>query len=412
MPSPSTGPRAAGYRAVILAVSKATPLPAHRGCSTPPSPGPEAAADGAGGGTGRQWPDDRQQPSSSSAISGLRWRLARIMDEETDTQNYFVRAIARIINSLRSFAYYKDRDACSMHGMESLLEVCRKNQAHWLQSWSGDTSEAALYAPIMRGHYHQWTGPHLFRNVFPQVWKGRRPIRRRDLGLSRWRRVLLDLLFPPATSSPARLLEEGEGHLSPHCVRGPYPWDGGGGQGRGITLALSPLPVRGVRQSIPPLQVRGTQMVPGPPRRADGRDASRRHLDGRFDALAWVPLSQRRRKERGATTGPSSWHGPWGTPGDGAGGVLCRGYATPRLSPASPMGEGRRANVQDAYRCIRPRTGGRAAFSAGGRRDHHRLHHWPPARRYCARRVRPIMVCVTAARCPLTEEWLEISENL
>ena len=64
--------------------------------------------------------------------------------------------------------------------------------------------------------------------------------------MNRWRQVLLDLLFPPRCVFCGRLLEEGEGICPLRPGAALYPWDGGGAAGRaGITLAVSPPPVRG-----------------------------------------------------------------------------------------------------------------------------------------------------------------------
>lgn len=178
--------------------------------------------------------------------------------------------------------------------------------------------------------------------------------------MSRWRQVLLDLLFPPRCVFCGRLLEEGEG-ICPHCVRAlPYTHGTGAEQrGEGITLAVSPLRYEGeVRQSIRRYKFEGRRWYA---RTYGGLMAAcvREHLDGRFDALTWVPLSQRRRKERGYDQALLLARSVGEHLGMEPEEVLCKVRHTRAQSGLSD-GEERRANVRDAYRCSRPeRVAGR-----------------------------------------------------
>lgn len=86
-------------------------------------------------------------------------------------------------------------------------------------------------------------------------------------------------------------------------------------------------------------------------RRADG--GVRPGTSGRFDALTWVPLSERRRKERGYDQALLLARAVGEHLGMEPEEVLCKMRHTQAQSGLLD-GAARRENVRDAYRCIRP----------------------------------------------------------
>ena len=113
--------------------------------------------------------------------------------------------------------------------------------------------------------------------------------------------VLLDLLFPPKCVFCGRLLASGERDFCARCQR-ELPWLEGAAaeqQGEFFTLCVSPLAYRDqVRASIQRYKFKGRQGY----HKAYGRLVAQcvhDHLAGRYDLISWVPLSQRRKKERG-----------------------------------------------------------------------------------------------------------------
>ena len=117
--------------------------------------------------------------------------------------------------------------------------------------------------------------------------------------------VLLDLLFPPKCVFCGRLLASGERDFCARCQR-ELPWLAGPEAeqtGEFFTLCASPLAYRDqVRDSIRRYKFKGRQGY----HKAYGRLVAQcvhDHLDGRWDLITWVPLSDQRR--RGATPRPS-----------------------------------------------------------------------------------------------------------
>ena len=113
--------------------------------------------------------------------------------------------------------------------------------------------------------------------------------------------VLLALLFPPNCVFCGRLLTSGERDFCARCQR-ELPWlEGPEAEQTGefFTLCASPLAYRDqVRDSIRRYKFKGRQGY----HKAYGRLVAQcvhDHLDGRWDLITWVPLSDQRRRERG-----------------------------------------------------------------------------------------------------------------
>lgn len=112
---------------------------------------------------------------------------------------------------------------------------------------------------------------------------------------------LLDLLFPPKCVFCGKILPTGTEHLCPACRKG-LPWlEGAEGEQKGefFSLCVSPLEYRGrVRESVRQYKFRGHRGY----HKAYGAlvaQCVRDRLAGRYDLITWVPLSEKRRKERG-----------------------------------------------------------------------------------------------------------------
>ena len=112
---------------------------------------------------------------------------------------------------------------------------------------------------------------------------------------------LLDLLFPPKCVFCGKVLSSGERGFCVRCQK-ELPWLEGAAaeqSGEFFSLCASPLAYRDqVRDSIRRYKFKGRQGY----HRTYGRlvaQCVRGHLAGRYDLITWVPLSDRRRKERG-----------------------------------------------------------------------------------------------------------------
>ena len=113
--------------------------------------------------------------------------------------------------------------------------------------------------------------------------------------------VLLDLLFPPRCVFCGRILGAGERDICAACQRG-LPWliEGAAEQkGEFFSRCVSPLRYEGdVRESIHRYKFKGISAYA----RVYGSlvaQCVRDHLEGEYDLITWVPLSSRRKKERG-----------------------------------------------------------------------------------------------------------------
>ena len=112
---------------------------------------------------------------------------------------------------------------------------------------------------------------------------------------------LLDLLFPPKCVFCGKILPTGAEHLCPACRKG-LPWlEGAEGEQKGefFSLCVSPLEYRGrVRESVRQYKFRGHRGY----HKAYGKLVAQcvhDHLAGKYDLITWVPLSEKRKKERG-----------------------------------------------------------------------------------------------------------------
>ncbi len=119
--------------------------------------------------------------------------------------------------------------------------------------------------------------------------------------MSRLLDVLLDLLFPPRCVFCAKLLDTGEHDLCGRCQR-ELPWlteEQAEQQGEWFSLCVSPLRYQDkVRESIHRYKFDGRRGY----YKAYGTLLAQcisDHLTGRYDLITWVPLSRRRRRERG-----------------------------------------------------------------------------------------------------------------
>ena len=112
---------------------------------------------------------------------------------------------------------------------------------------------------------------------------------------------LLDLLFPPRCVFCGKLLADGERDFCARCQR-ELPWlEGPAAEQKGEFFSLCAAPLRyqgAVRDSIRRYKFKGRQGY----HKAYGKLVAQcvhDHLAGRYDLITWVPLSDKRRKERG-----------------------------------------------------------------------------------------------------------------
>ena len=112
---------------------------------------------------------------------------------------------------------------------------------------------------------------------------------------------LLDLLFPPRCVFCRKLLPSGRQDLCPAC-RDTLPWlEGAAAEQTGEFFSLCASPLRyidDVRESLHRYKFKGQRGYA----QAYGHlvaQCVRTHLAGRYDLISWVPLSDRRLKERG-----------------------------------------------------------------------------------------------------------------
>lgn len=173
--------------------------------------------------------------------------------------------------------------------------------------------------------------------------------------MSRALDVLLDLIFPPRCVFCQTLMEDGEGPVCGHCIRAlPYTYGSGAEQTcPEISLAVSPLRYEGeVRESIRRYKFHGRKWYAS----AYGplvAQCVEEHLSGRFDLISWVPLSEKRRRERGydqafllaRAVGHELGMDPVST--------LRKARNNPAQSGLTGA-EDRRANVQGVYECAHP----------------------------------------------------------
>lgn len=113
--------------------------------------------------------------------------------------------------------------------------------------------------------------------------------------------VLLDLLFPPRCAFCTKILKTAEKGLCAKC-QAELPWLAGSQAEQKrefIAMCVSPLRYQGeVRASIHRYKFKGNR---GYARLYATLTAQcvRDHLTGEYDLISWVPLSEKRRRERG-----------------------------------------------------------------------------------------------------------------
>ena len=111
---------------------------------------------------------------------------------------------------------------------------------------------------------------------------------------------LLDLLFPPRCVFCRRLVRSGSDLICAHCRESlPYTHAGGERHGDHFSACIAPLYYEGdVREALLRYKFHGASGY------ADTyaellADCIRQNFAGRYDLISWVPLSQKRLKERG-----------------------------------------------------------------------------------------------------------------
>lgn len=112
---------------------------------------------------------------------------------------------------------------------------------------------------------------------------------------------LLDLLYPPKCTFCGRLLEQPRALMCPECQR-ELPWLEGQRAERRVEFAsvcVSPLWYKDqVRESIRRYKFSGRRWYS----RTYGvltAQCVQDHLEGKYDLISWVPVSKKRRRERG-----------------------------------------------------------------------------------------------------------------
>lgn len=119
--------------------------------------------------------------------------------------------------------------------------------------------------------------------------------------MSGWAEKLLDLLFPPKCVFCGKLLPIGENYFCPRC-QGELPWlEGAAAEQTGefFSLCVSPLRYQdNVRESIHRYKFQGRRGY----HKAYGllvAQCVHDHLAEQYDLITWVPLSEKRKRERG-----------------------------------------------------------------------------------------------------------------
>lgn len=119
--------------------------------------------------------------------------------------------------------------------------------------------------------------------------------------MSRFVSMLLDLFFPPRCAFCGKILKTGERGMCAHCQEA-LPWLAGSQAEQTlefISLCVSPLRYQGeVRGSIHRYKFKGLK---GYAELYGSLVAQcvKDHLPGEYDLISWVPLSEKRRRERG-----------------------------------------------------------------------------------------------------------------
>lgn len=168
--------------------------------------------------------------------------------------------------------------------------------------------------------------------------------------MSRGTAWVLDLLFPPKCVFCGRVVDRGAGGICPDCQRA-LPWLTGGEaerKGEFFSLCVSPLRYQGaVRKSIHRYKFQGRRGYA----RVYGTLVAQcisDHLAGQYDLISWVPLSKRRRRERGYDQALLLARAA----AEVLGGTVTETLRKARNTPAQSGLEGeaeRRANILGAY---------------------------------------------------------------
>ena len=166
---------------------------------------------------------------------------------------------------------------------------------------------------------------------------------------------LLDLLFPPRCVFCGKVLSSGELGFCARC-RKELPWlEGAAAEQTGefFDLCASPLAYRdAVRDSIRRYKFKGRQGYHKTYGRLVAR-CVRDHLAGKYDLITWVPLSDRRKKERGYDQAFLLASAAALELGDVAVETLRKGRNT-RAQSGLDDDAARRANVLGAYSIVDP----------------------------------------------------------
>ena len=166
---------------------------------------------------------------------------------------------------------------------------------------------------------------------------------------------LLDLLFPPRCVFCGKLLATGERDFCARCQK-ELPWlEGPAAEQTGefFSLCAAPLRYQGVvRDSIRRYKFKGRQGY----HKAYGKLVAQcvhDHLAGKYDLITWVPLSDKRKKERGYDQAFLLASAAALELGDVAVETLRKGRHTDAQSGLEGEAE-RRANVLGAYIAVDP----------------------------------------------------------
>ena len=166
---------------------------------------------------------------------------------------------------------------------------------------------------------------------------------------------LLDLFFPPKCVFCGKILDAGQQGFCPRCQQ-ELPWlTGSEGELTGEFFSLCAAPLRyqdKVRDSIRRYKFKGRRGY----HKVYGRLVAQcihDHLAGRYDLITWVPLSARRKKERGYDQAFLLASAAALELGDVAVETLRKGRNTQAQSGLSDDAA-RRANVLGAYTIVDP----------------------------------------------------------
>ena len=167
--------------------------------------------------------------------------------------------------------------------------------------------------------------------------------------------ALMDLLFPPRCVFCGKILGAGERDICAACQRG-LPWliEGAAEQkGEFFSRCVSPLRYEGdVRESIHRYKFKGISAYA----RVYGSlvaQCVRDHLAGEYDLITWVPLSSKRKRERGYDQAFLLAQAAALALDDAAAETLRKTAHTDAQSGIEHEAA-RRANVMNAYQCTEP----------------------------------------------------------